>query len=290
MYFLDIEDVPQGMFLWKGADKKAVTTKAQNQLAGKDQRDSQPEMYLAGLVAEKMHSQQATETAKQEGNSPDSPFRDPVQPVYCIVFIHKHNHKPKGIDYKEVKKEQLHTKTFLEGINVKKCWLLLGVVFLLTGCAAQETFETISDEIIQPVNGQAQEIYLELPETADVQAMDTESTGALYFCGDMTVCVQTLDGGDLDRTLRATTGYCREAVQLLESYSPNGKSYECAWSSVGEGGLQVGRTRIIDDGSYHYTLTVMLPEASVEENRESLRKILDSFGLVTQDSAVNTGS
>lgn len=246
------------------------------------------EMTFAGFVTEQSHTQQTAQTAEQCGNGPDAPFRDPAKSVNCIVLVHKHNYKTKDIDYKQVQINKLHTKTFLEGIIVKKCWILLAVVLLLSGCGQKETFETVSDEVLQPVDLQVQEIYLELPENTHVQAMDTQNPEKLYFCGDMTVCVQTLDGGDLDRTLRVATGYSRESVQLMESDSPFGKSYECAWSAAGEGGLQIGRTKILDDGNYHYALTIMLPEGAMDSNRESLQKMLDSFGLMTED--INTGS
>lgn len=172
---------------------------------------------------------------------------------------------------------------------MKKCWILLGLAVLLSGCGTKETFETVSDVVVQPVNGQVRQVYLILPDNADAQTLGAEDSD-LYFCGDMMVCVQTLDRGDLDRTLRTATGYGRETLRLQEGYSPHGKLYECAWTSLGEGGLQVGRTRIIDDGSYHYTLTVMLPEDAVDENRTAMQEILDSFRLVDPEAPVNTGS
>ena len=173
---------------------------------------------------------------------------------------------------------------------MKRCWICLGLAVLLAGCGSKETFETVSDVIVQPVSGQAREVYLELPEYADVHAMGAEGTGNLYFCGDMTVCVQTMDRGDLDQTIRTATGYGKEGVRLVEGYFPDGKLYECAWTSVGEGGLQVGRTKILDDGSYHYTLTVMMPEGSAEKNQAAMQRILDSFDLVDPETDVNTGS
>ena len=173
---------------------------------------------------------------------------------------------------------------------MKKCWIILGLAVLLAGCGSKETFETISDVIVQPVNGQACEVYLELPEYADVHAMGAEGAGDLYFCGDMTVCLQTMDRGDMDQTLRTATGYGKDGVRLMESYSPHGKLYECVWTSVGEGGLQVGRTRIIDDGSYHYALTVMVPEGSAEKNQAAMQRILESFDLVDPETTISTGS
>ena len=168
--------------------------------------------------------------------------------------------------------------------------LILAMLLALTGCGAQPTFETLGDNHEQPVVAQAQKIWTQLPEDAQMQTLGSEDSGELYFCGDMTVSMQTLDGGDLDRTLRTATGFGKDQVCMMESYSPYGKCYECVWTAAGEGGMQVGRTRIIDDGNYHYTLSVMVPEESAGELQTDMRLILDSFSLVDSEYSINTGS
>lgn len=173
---------------------------------------------------------------------------------------------------------------------MKKCWMILCVALLLSGCGAEPTFETVADVDAAPVSAQAQQILLELPDSAQVPALQSEEAGTIYFCDEITVSVQTLAAGDLDRTLLSTTGYSKDALQLMQSYAPEGKCYECVWTSTGEGEMQVGRTRIIDDGSFHYVLTVMVPEGKAGALQEQVQPVLDSFRVVDADFDLNTGS
>ena len=53
-------------------------------------------------MMEQMHTDEATKTATKQRNRPNTPLRDPVQLVDGIMLVYKHNHKAKGIDYKEV--------------------------------------------------------------------------------------------------------------------------------------------------------------------------------------------
>ena len=170
---------------------------------------------------------------------------------------------------------------------MKILFVIVCMVLMLSGCGEQPTFETIADGLEQPVS-QPWEILVDLPKEAVAQ---TVSDGEkLYFAEDMTVCLQTLDGGDLDRTLRNTTGFGADALQVMEYADAQGKCYECAWTAMGEGQLQVGRTRIIDDGNYHYAVSVTAPEKQAGEMQDVIFNILDSFCLEDPEFPINTGS
>lgn len=171
---------------------------------------------------------------------------------------------------------------------MKKCWMILLAVFL-TGCSAEPTFETLTDVCDLTVSAPAKQILMELPDSAQVPALQSEG-GTLYFCDDMTVCVQTLEGGDLDRTVQALTGYDKDDLQLMASYAPEGKCYECVWTAAGEGQMQVGRARIIDDGSYHYAVTVLMPEETAGQLQSTVQQMLDSFRVLDAAALPNTGS
>ena len=157
---------------------------------------------------------------------------------------------------------------------------------LLTGCGAEPVWETVADEWQVPVMAQAQKIWLQLPENAAMETFGGQDGSQLYVCGDMTVCVQTLAGGDLDRTLRQTTGFGKEAVSLMQW----GNTYECAWIAAGETELQVGRTRILEEGDYHYAVSVSVPETQAGQLQGQVRQVLDSMMLVDPDFRINTGS
>lgn len=166
-------------------------------------------------------------------------------------------------------------KKYLAGIGA--------ALLLLSGCTAQTDVETVTDVYAQPPQ-QPQQILLELPQYSYVPVMEAGETDKMYLCDGYTVCVQTLEGGNLDRTLRQVTGYGRQQLQLQRI----GDRYQCVWSAAGEEQTQVGRSCIIDDGAYHYALTVMAPEAQAGALREEIQSIFQSFGVRTE--RISTGS
>ena len=171
---------------------------------------------------------------------------------------------------------------------MKKILCLATLVILLTGCASKPALETIADEPVQSVSATAQQILLDLPGNAKLEAMGGESQDKLYLCDGFTVSVQTMEAGDLDKTLRTATGYGAEDLMLMKTDTPAGKCYRCVWAAAGEGQTQVGKTCIVDDGSYHYVLTVMVPEAEAGKLADQVQSVLDSFQVV--DAELSTGS
>lgn len=150
---------------------------------------------------------------------------------------------------------------------MKKCWIGVLFALLLTGCSA-ETFETVDDEIIQPVMATAEELSLTLPESAAAQAIQGEDGGKLYFCEDYVLTVQTLSGGDMERTAKSLCGFGTEELSVLETTAGENRRRDWVWTAAGEGGDQLGRAMVIDDGHYHYCVTVMA-EAEAAGNLEA---------------------
>lgn len=166
---------------------------------------------------------------------------------------------------------------------MKKCWFLLVITLFLWGCSAQETFETVSDVQDISAMAQMQQISITLPKDAAAASMENPNAGKLYLCDGYTLTVQTLDAGDLDKTLQQLTGYKREQLTVMETKQANAKRYESAWSAAGEGGDQVGRVVILDDGNYHYAVTVMADASGAGELTEVWQEILGSVALVSTD-------
>ena len=83
--------------------------------------------------------------------------------------------------------------------------LVLMLMILLCGCGAQETFETVADEMVLPVLAQPREILLTLPEETLLPAMESDGR-TLYLCNGYDVAVQTLSTGDLNATIRQLSG------------------------------------------------------------------------------------
>lgn len=160
---------------------------------------------------------------------------------------------------------------------MKKILLVLLMSLLLAGCAEAELGETVADVWQEAVTVAApRETRLELPGEAVACAMESD-TGRLYFGDGYEVMVQTLSSGDLDATIRALTGFDREDITVIQSQS-DPKRWEFAWASAGEGGERLGRGVVLDDGNYHYCLTV-LQDADDDDCQIIWSQVFNSFEL-----------
>lgn len=173
---------------------------------------------------------------------------------------------------------------------MKKYLILLFVVFLLTGCAAEETFETLGDVPLQTVMAPVQSPVYTLPEETILSVMESEDTGTIYLCDGYTVTVQALPAGDLDRTLRSATGFSKEDLTLLETQTEGIRRVQCAWASAGEGEEQVGRMTLLDDGNYHYVLTCMADASRAHDLQPAWQELMESFRLLSAEVTEHTGS
>jgi hypothetical protein len=150
---------------------------------------------------------------------------------------------------------------------------------MLSGCAAQETMETVSDAMDTPVMAQIREISLELPEEAASPTVESDSE-RLYLCEDYEITVQILDGGDLNQTVKTLSGYDRDVLTVLSTRKDNLDRYEFVWACAGEQGELVGRAMILDDGCYHYCVSVLGDAAQAMENKVLWDDMFQSFTLV----------
>ena len=162
---------------------------------------------------------------------------------------------------------------------MKKCWILIAAVLLLAGCSAQGELETLTDVYGEQTLLPAKQIVLELPNEVAVPAMQSEETGTLYLCDDYTVIVQTTEAGDLQATLKEATGFAKEQLALIETVRSGLACYECAWSAAGETEQQVGRAMVLDDGSYHYVVTVMADASRAGALQTTWQDLFDSMRL-----------
>ncbi len=160
---------------------------------------------------------------------------------------------------------------------MKKLLLLIVFMFLLTGCKEKD-FETVSD-VYEPPAQQAGELSLVLPEDASITIMENDTMGKMYLCDGYTVLVETLESGDLDRTLRTVTGYSKDALTVMQTEDESVKRYNCVWTCAGEGGSQVCRSIILDDGNFHYAVTVMADENAAGDLNDTWQKILSSASI-----------
>lgn len=160
---------------------------------------------------------------------------------------------------------------------MKKLLIAVLVCLLLQGCGQPEVFETMSDQYLVPETPEAQETSFWLPEGAALQV--SGGSGEMYLCDDFTVSVQTFPSGDLDATLRSVTGYGKDRLSLLQWKTAQGTRTDCAWASQGEEGDLVARTLVLDDGNWHYTLTVQADAQKAAELAATWADMFHSFKL-----------
>ena len=171
---------------------------------------------------------------------------------------------------------------------MKICVILL-LVICLCGCS-KPVHETIADEPAVSVSAAAKQIVVNLPQEAVVAVSDQENGVKVYECEGYTLSIQTLPAGDLDETLHTLTGYHRDQLQLVESVKGDEKRYDCVFTAAGEDSLQVGRVCILDDGNYHYCLSVFAPEETAGQLRQCWQDLYMSYYVTDETWDLSTGS
>lgn len=159
---------------------------------------------------------------------------------------------------------------------MKRFVLILALACLLAGCAPAD-YETMADEYLEPEQKAAAEMVAVLPPDATVMTM--EGGESIWLCDGFTLSMQTLAAGDLDATLRQVTGYGKDQLAVMTRQSEGLKRHECSWVCAGEGGDQVGRTVILDDGEYHYVLSLLTDAEKVSSLKEDWGRILETVSL-----------
>lgn len=164
---------------------------------------------------------------------------------------------------------------------MKKLILVLGLAAILSGCAAQQTFETVQDVYAAPAA--LHQLRLTLPDEAALFVMEDGSGSCFYECDGYTLTTQTLAGGELDQTLRLLTGYGADGLTVITTSRDGLRRYDGVWTAAGEGGDQVGRFTVLDDGTNHYAVTVMAEANAAGDLDDTWDALLGSACLVSTD-------
>lgn len=161
---------------------------------------------------------------------------------------------------------------------MKKVMLVCLAALLLAGCASAPVLETVADEALEPAAAPAGQIKVELPDEAATPVMEGGES-RFYVCEDYELMIQTLEGGDLDKTVAQLTGYEKEKLTVLQTRQNGVDRYDFVWVCTGEEGEQLGRGVILDDGNYHYTMTALRPAEDTENTQIVWRRVFETFSL-----------
>ncbi len=162
---------------------------------------------------------------------------------------------------------------------MKKYCVVILAALLLGGCGTEEVFETVSDEIVSPVMAQPREISVRLPPDAAVPALESD-TQKIYVSQKYEISIETWSSGDLDATVQKLSGYGADQLTILETQWQDNSRYEFVWVSTGERGDRMGRGVILDDGNYHYCMSLLRDAAAAETSQINWGDVFRSFTLV----------
>ena len=163
---------------------------------------------------------------------------------------------------------------------MKKIIVMLMMSLLLSGCGAKETLETVADDIpLQPVLAEPAQISVRLPDNAVSPVLESD-TEQVYLCEDYELVLETVAAGDLNATMQRICGYSREDLTVMQTQRDGVDRYEFVWVSAGEKGERLGRAVILDDGNYHYCMSVLRDADSTEKTQIVWRDVFASFTLV----------
>lgn len=164
------------------------------------------------------------------------------------------------------------------GVFLKKLWGVILLCMLLSGCGAEETFETVSDPAVVPVAAVPAQVVLQLPRDAAAPVLETGGR-KIYECEDFEILLENRPSGDLRETVRCLTGFDAETLTVMKTRQGSWDRYEFVWTCLGEQGQRLGKAAVLDDGSCHYCLSVLWDASAGEENREERQQVLSSFAL-----------
>jgi hypothetical protein len=154
--------------------------------------------------------------------------------------------------------------------------ILLCIVCTLSGCATLD-YETIGDDLLQIPEKTPCEMAVTLPK--DAVQISYHETGKFYCCDGYEMTMEILPAGDISQTLEDLTGYSQDCLTVLETGTAELYRYECTWVTAGEGSDQVGRTVILDDGNFHYCISLMSRAEDAGSLQETWQELLKSFAL-----------
>lgn len=162
---------------------------------------------------------------------------------------------------------------------MKKLWIWLVLALLLSGCGAKQTLETVADDIpAQPALASPAEISVHLPDNAIAPVLKNDLQ-QVYLCEDYEISVETRASGNLSGTITAISGYDPDRLTVMHTLQDGTDRYDFVWASAGETGERLGRAVVLDDGNYHYCMSVLRDAENTKMSQVVWSDVFDSFCL-----------
>jgi hypothetical protein len=168
------------------------------------------------------------------------------------------------------------------GVILKMICSVMLLMAVLTGCASP-VYETLADVVPVGQNRHTpRQILLQLPKDANLLTFSGEDR--LYLCDGYTLTLQILPSGDLGATVRQISGRELPALTWIESVCADHVRRDMSWTAMADQGQMVCRGAILDDGHFHYSLTVMAYAEDAAGLQQEWNAVFSSFCLETASS------
>ena len=123
--------------------------------------------------------------------------------------------------------------------------------------------------------------FAQIPMSVDGELSFLENDQEqVYLCDEYELILQTVSSGDLDATVQTLTGCARDKLTLVKTRQSDLDRYDFVWTSAGEKGDMLGRGVILDDGSYHYCMSVLRSADGAKKSRIVWSDVFGSFDLL----------
>ena len=164
----------------------------------------------------------------------------------------------------------------------KFCYLLL-ILLMLAGCSAP-VYETLGDVVhVGGTQSQPRQVLLAFVE--DACLLTSTEDDRLYLCQGYTMTLQTGPCGDLAETILTLSGKEMGDITVLQSLCGDHKRHDFVWITNGEEGEMLCRAAILDDGQFHYSLTVMASTEDAADLTATWNELFSTFCLEEKESA-----
>lgn len=164
-----------------------------------------------------------------------------------------------------------------------KRYLILAcmLMVLLSGCSrAEVVWETVDDEIVQPVSAEApMQLVFDVPEDASLLGESDCWRAYAHPDGDYEIVAQTIPAAGLDEAVRAVSGYSAEELRAVLREQAGRCSF--GWYVPEADGGRLCHAEILSDRDYYYALTFSVREDTGTTYHSTEQQVFASFGLVS---------
>ena len=81
--------------------------------------------------------------------------------------------------------------------------------------------------------------------------------------------------------MHSVSGLDQEDLTVMDTRENGISRHEFVWASAGETGEQLGRGVVLDDGNYHYCMSVLRNADSGEKSQINWDQVFASFSLAS---------